>query len=67
MAENLLHDYGEDLPGGLTLLPGRVGAFEVSLDGELLYSKFATERFPDANEVEKTVGDRLDEESADEG
>ncbi len=28
------------------------GVFEISLDGELLYSKKATGRFPEADEIE---------------
>lgn len=33
------------------IAPGRTGAFEISRDGAVLYSKVATGRFPDDDEV----------------
>ena len=36
-------------------MKGKNGVFEVSLDGDLLFSKKATGRFPEAGEVETTV------------
>lgn len=33
----------------------RVGAFELTLDGRLLYSKLQTHRFPSAAEAEKLI------------
>jgi selT/selW/selH-like putative selenoprotein len=38
---------------------GRDGIFDVTLDGELIYSKHETGRFPDAGEVEAEVAPRL--------
>jgi len=38
---------------------GRGGIFDVTLDGELLYSKHETGRFPSAGEVEAEVAPRL--------
>ena len=37
----------------------RVGAFELTLDGKLLYSKLQTHRFPSAVEAEKLVRQHL--------
>ncbi len=48
------------MPGGLTLLPGRSGSFEVTYNGELIFSKFASERFPEENEVEQIIGGKLE-------
>ncbi len=51
-------------------MPGRTGSFEVTWNGELIYSKFATERFPEPLEVETIVAHKLglpppvDEETA---
>ena len=33
----------------------RVGSFEVTLDGKLLYSKLQTHRFPSSADVEKHI------------
>jgi selenoprotein W-related protein len=43
----------------LTLVPTGGGAFEISLNGELIYSKLKTGKFPDENWVVETVGKRL--------
>jgi len=42
-----------------TLLPSSGGRFEVSLDGELLFSKAALERHPRPGEVYSLVAARL--------
>ena len=48
-------------PGQLEteLLRGDRGAFEVTLDGELIYSKLQTHTFPRYGEVPALVVDRL--------
>ena len=45
----------------MTLIPGGGGCFELSVDGELIYSKLKTGRFPDEKWVMETVGARLKE------
>jgi len=42
-----------------TLVKGRDGVFEVTFDGELIYSKKSTGRFPDPGEVEGEVARRV--------
>ncbi len=42
-----------------TLLPSSGGRFEVRLDGELLFSKAALHRHPNAGEVRDLVAERL--------
>lgn len=37
----------------------RVGAFELTLDGRLLYSKLESHRFPSAEEAEKLIRPHL--------
>ncbi|MDQ3779058.1 MAG: Rdx family protein [Chloroflexota bacterium] len=59
MAENILHDYYEQIPGGVHLLPSEGGVFEVSLGDRLIFSKTATDRFPEENEVEEQLGSIL--------
>ena len=56
MAENVLHDYYEYLPGGVTLIPGSGGIFEIDLGDQRLFSKAETGRFPEENEIEDHLG-----------
>jgi selenoprotein W-related protein len=44
---------------GLTLIPMGGGCFELSLDGELVYSKLQTRQFPDEKWVLETVAERM--------
>ena len=41
------------------LLEGDRGAFEVTLDGELIYSKLATGKFPRYAEIPALITDRM--------
>jgi selT/selW/selH-like putative selenoprotein len=59
LAENLLHDYKDELAKGVLLIPGKTGSFEVFLNDKRLFSKLETDRFPDENEVEGKVGEAL--------
>jgi selenoprotein W-related protein len=43
----------------LKLIPGGGGCFEVLLNGDLIYSKLKTGKFPDEQWVLETVGARL--------
>jgi len=43
----------------LKLIPGGGGCFELSLNGELVYSKLKTGQFPDEEQMVKTVGKLL--------
>ena len=43
----------------LELRPGTKGRFEVSLDGELVFSKFELKRFPAEGEVVALLSPRL--------
>jgi selT/selW/selH-like putative selenoprotein len=45
--------------GELKLVPSGGGCFELSADGELVYSKLKTKQFPDESWVLETVGARL--------
>ncbi len=40
-------------------MPGRSGSFEVTWNGELIFSKYALDRFPDPLEVEALVAHKL--------
>jgi selenoprotein W-related protein len=54
----LLSEYKQKIKD-LKLIPTGGGAFELSLDGDLIYSKLKTGEFPDEQWVLKTVGARL--------
>jgi selenoprotein W-related protein len=43
----------------LKLIPGGGGCFELSADGELLYSKLKTGKFPDEQALVDSVSKRL--------
>ena len=40
---------------GCTLIPASGGCFELTINGELVYSKLATGRFPDEKAILETV------------
>jgi len=44
---------------GYTLVPSSGGCFELSVNGELVYSKLQTGRFPDEGDMVKQIKDRL--------
>ena len=43
----------------LELVPGKGGCFEVSVNGELIYSKLATGQFPDESVILRQVTERV--------
>lgn len=56
----LLHDY-QHIISSLTLVTGTAGAFEVTVDGEVLYSKKQTGRHARPGEVLALFRDRYAE------
>ena len=55
MAEHLLHTRPLDFPGGITLIPSSGGVFEVTWNGELIFSKKAERRFPERSEIDAAM------------
>jgi len=45
--------------GELKLVPGSGGCFELSINGDLIYSKLKTGKFPDEQWVLDAVGSRV--------
>jgi selenoprotein W-related protein len=45
--------------GDLKLVPSKGGCFELSIDGDLIYSKLKTGQFPDEKAMIGAVGGRL--------
>ena len=58
MTSKLLTEYKQKITG-MTLIPQGGGCFELSVNGELLYSKLKTGQFPDEQEMLVAVGKRL--------
>jgi selenoprotein W-related protein len=58
LAQELLTTFEAEL-GGVTLIPGTGGVFEVQVDGETIWSRKAEGRFPEAKEVKQRVRDRI--------
>jgi len=58
MAELLKSKYEGKLEG-VHLVPSSGGAFEVSIDGDLIYSKLRTGRFPEEEEITTAVDKAL--------
>ena len=54
MAATLKDKYKEKLEN-VDLVPSSGGAFEVSLDGKLIYSKLKTGRFPEDEEITSSI------------
>ena len=48
-----------DKIGALKLIPADGGRFEVTLDGELIYSKLETGDFPDNKQILEQIKGRL--------
>jgi selenoprotein W-related protein len=57
LAQQLLHDYKMQI-ASLELLPSKGGVFEVTLDGELIFSKRTAGRFPEPDEIKAPVARR---------
>lgn len=50
MAGELIDEYGDDLES-ITLVRGSKGRFDVSVDGQLLFSKHMTKRHAEPGEI----------------
>ena len=53
-AQELLMLFGE-WTDGITLVPGDGGVFELTVNGQQVYSKKATGKFPDTEELNQTI------------
>lgn len=59
LAQELLKDY-EHVIEGVTLIPSDGGKFEVSVNGELIYSKLQTKRHAEAGEILGLISKMVD-------
>jgi len=58
LASRILTEYKQQVKS-LELIPDGGGCFELTLDGELAYSKLATGQFPDEGEMLTLVRGKL--------
>ncbi len=58
LTAELLDEFETDIES-IELIPSEGGRFEVTVNGDLLYSKLATRRHAEAGEVRKLVRARL--------
>jgi selenoprotein W-related protein len=58
LTEKLLNEYKQKL-SDLKLIPAGGGCFELTVNGELIYSKLQTGAFPDERTMIEAVGKRL--------
>lgn len=58
MASKVLTEYKQKLES-MELQPSSGGCFELSVDGDLIYSKLETGQFPDEDAMVAEVGKRL--------
>ena len=58
MTDKILTRYKQKIDG-FELEPSSGGCFELSIDGELVYSKLSTGAFPDEDKMVREVGKRL--------
>jgi len=59
MAQELLVTFEDEL-GGVTLVPGTGGVFEIRLrSGEIVWSRKAEGRFPEIKELKQRLRDRI--------
>jgi selenoprotein W-related protein len=59
MAQEVLSAFSDDV-GGVTLVPGTGGIFEIRLDGELLWERRRDGGFPDVRTLKQALRDRID-------
>lgn len=58
MASRILSEYKTQIEG-LNLVPDRGGCFELSLNGDLVYSKLQTGEFPEEARIVELIGKQL--------
>jgi selenoprotein W-related protein len=58
LTDKILTHYKQKI-AALELEPSSGGCFELTIDGELVYSKLSTGSFPDEEKMVKEVGKRL--------
>ena len=58
MTDRLLREFKQDIES-FALIPSGGGRFEVTIDGELAFSKLKEGRFPEYDEIQPEVAKRV--------
>ncbi len=58
MTDRLLREFKQDIDS-FTLIPAGGGRFEVTIDGELAFSKLKEGRFPEYEEIQPEIAKRI--------
>jgi selenoprotein W-related protein len=58
MAQELLVTFEQEI-GGVTLVPGTDGIFEIRIDGASIWSRADQARFPEIKDLKRLVRDRV--------
>lgn len=59
LAQEALSTFGTDL-GGVTLIPGEGGIFDIRVDGILIWERKRDGGFPEAKELKQRIRDVID-------
>lgn len=58
LARSLLNEHKNNIEE-LSIIPSAGGVFEITLNGELLFSKKELDRFPEKDEAENLIKDKI--------
>lgn len=58
MAQELLTTFVDEL-GGVTLIPGTGGIYQIRLDGQVLVDRKTLGHFPDIRNIKQQIRDRI--------
>ena len=58
MTDRLLREFKQDIDS-FTLIPSGGGRFEVTIDGDLAFSKLKEGRFPEYEEIQPEIAKRI--------
>jgi selenoprotein W-related protein len=58
LTDQILKEFKQDIKA-LTLVPSGGGRFEVTVDGDLVYSKLKEGRFPEYDEIQPHIKKRV--------
>ena len=58
MTSKILSEFKQRI-SDLKLIPGKGGCFELTADGDLIYSKLKTDQFPDENKIVQILEKKL--------
>jgi len=58
MTDQIINEFKQDVEA-MTLFPSSGGRFEVTVDGDLVFSKLQEKRFPEYSEIQPHIQKRI--------